>query len=90
MNSSDIKEVRKQLRTVAKELLPEVLTGALTEAVYTKLHNETVERLKMIEAQINQTLAQIDERQKTVQAFIMNQVTAASIPTPAPESKETA
>lgn len=78
MNSSDIKEVRKQLRTVAKELLPEVLGNELTQGVYTKLHSEIEWKLKQIESTIEETLKRIDQRQKDVQAFIMNQVAQQS------------
>ena len=56
----DQKELRKQLRIILRDVLPEVLTSELVVAVEKKLRVE-----------MNDRLNKIDERQKDVQSFLV-------------------
>lgn len=66
-NDSNIKEIRKQLRTVAKELLPEVLTNAILE----EIQNQTRLELMKLSDLVRQNLKEINDRQRSVQDMIM-------------------
>lgn len=73
-NESNVKTIRKQLRNVVQEQLPMVVTSELANDIYLRLQKEVRSQLMTIEANITATLAQMNERSKDVQSFIMNQV----------------
>lgn len=66
-----VKQVRGQLRQIAKELLPEVLASEL----FAVLHKEQEARLAEISRHVSEALKQMDERQRTVQNMIMREMT---------------
>ena len=62
MSDARVKDIRKQLRTVAKELLPEVLSPLLKEAMFKELQTLAEARLNNIEGLVLQALQKIDKR----------------------------
>lgn len=79
MSDKNVKDLRKQLKTVVADLLPEALSSAL----FLKLQQENRQRLDQIEKMVKDTLERIDSRGKDVQSFIMRQV-AESMPQTSP------
>lgn len=69
MSQSQVKELRKQIRNVVQELLPEILTAELFQQL-AKTNQEVLSRIKR---DIEKTLSDIDGRQKDVQSFIMRE-----------------
>lgn len=86
-HQANVKLLRKQLRNICQEILPEVLTNemvkAQTEGVITAMNG----RLDKITEHIQQTLDQVDQRSKDVQSYIVRQ-SAASAPQ-IPQAEET-
>lgn len=60
MNTKELKVLRGQIRQIVKELLPEVLGAELIQALERKLSDE-----------LKQALERIDERQKSLQAYMV-------------------
>lgn len=65
--SSELKELRSQLRNVVKELLPEVLTAE----VLMKIINE---RLDKIERDNKAVMQEMNERHKNTMGYLVRQV----------------
>lgn len=76
MSDKQYKMIRKQLRNVVQEILPEVLGGDL----FANLQKENSGRLDAITAEVRNTLKQLDDRSKAVQDYIMRQVELAQVP----------
>lgn len=80
MNSKNVKDIRKQLRNVAQELLPDVLKQELFTAMSEQIEKNLREifgaRLEGINDSIMSQLKQMDERSKDLQQFMLNQVQA--------------
>lgn len=81
MNSRDVKQIRSQLRQIAKELLPESLATAIATEQYARLQKEIYGKLQVIQAQVTETLTRLDERSKEMQMFVARQV-ASGVPVP--------
>lgn len=58
--SSELKQIRGQIRQVVKEILPELLNEALIEQLQKALSNQLQERLN-----------QIDQRQQELQSYMV-------------------
>lgn len=67
---NDIKEVRKQLRRIVKEILPEILTAEQYALI--KQHNEA--KLNELEKFIKDTLHEMNERHKNTMGYLVRQV----------------
>lgn len=78
--SNEAKLVRKQLRTIAQELLPELLKAELQSAMYKELTDQIHVRLDKITQTVKDTLNQIDERSKDIQSFAVRQSGVVSVP----------
>lgn len=72
---SNAKMIRGQLRQIAKEILPELITSELLNAIRNELRQELLIKLNAI-----------DERNKDIQAYIVRQ-SAPVVPNPL-ESKK--
>lgn len=70
---SDIKTLRKQLRNVVQEILPEILTAELVATIRKDQIVQIDARLNALAKQIQQTLDTIDQRSKDVQAYNIRQ-----------------
>ena len=64
--ANNSKELRGQLRQIAKEMLPELLASEVYRLVE--------EKLKEVQGSINETLKKMDDRSKDVQSYVMRQV----------------
>lgn len=79
------KELRKALRNVCQDLLPEMMK---TE-IYMQLQKENNDRLNHIIKTINEAVERLEQRQKDVQSFLVRQVTSAGgDPIRSPEAQE--
>lgn len=67
MSQSTLKDLRKQIRNVARELLPEIMQHELYAMVEIKLRKELTERLD-----------KIDRRQADIQSFLVRQTAVPS------------
>ena len=70
--SNKMKDLRKQLKAVVAEILPEFVRDGLFE----QLQKENKERLDLIEKAVRDTLAQIDARAKDHQHFVVREMLA--------------
>lgn len=77
---SDIKVIRGQLRQIAKEILPEVLSAEME----TKIMKHVDTRLDYMTNMIKSTLDQLDRRSKDMQSYVVRNV---GVPTKPPEEK---
>ena len=73
---SNAKVIRGQLRQIAKEILPEILTNELVEFIRNELRQELLIKLNAI-----------DERSKDIQAYMIRQ-SAPVIPNPLEPKKD--
>jgi hypothetical protein len=64
------KDLRKQLRNVAKELLPEILT----QAQFEELKRRIDEKLAQIEKDTKATMHTMNERHKDTMSYLVRQV----------------
>ena len=91
MSGKNAKDIRNQIRNVALEILPQVISNEAFAKLQTEMHS----RLDQVTAEIRQALTSMAERQKDVQNYLMREISAgqsarpASAPTPeqADESK---
>lgn len=74
MSDKNFKEIRKQLRNVSKDTIKDLLTEEVYASLELRLRQDMVKELGIIQSDIAETLATIDERSKNVQQFIMNQI----------------
>lgn len=72
--SNHPKELRKAVRNVTQELLPELLKSEVFSGLYERLQKEMISKLQAMQEEINTTLQRMDSRSKDIQQFIMNQV----------------
>jgi hypothetical protein len=70
---SNPKELRKQLRNVCQDLLPDLLKSELGQALHKDLSQVIQTRLNVVIANIQETLQQIDQRSKDIQGYIVRQ-----------------
>jgi hypothetical protein len=76
MNTKEVKDIRKQLRNVAQEMAPAILSSEVGTQMYKQLMQAVEGKLKSLEVQIQDTLTKIDERSKDLQAYAMRQIAA--------------
>lgn len=85
MSDKNFKTIRKQLRAVVSEALPELLKKQFYEEIHKDVAAQVQARLETIAKQVSDSLAQIDARSKDVQAYVLRN----SAPVVAPETTET-
>lgn len=73
---SDAKTIRKQIRNVAQELLPEALSNEVIQSIEASLRKQISAELEALKENVAATLQRMDERSKDVQTFILNNVQA--------------
>lgn len=73
MSDRDFKEIRKQLRTVVKELLAETIKEELKSQAYKELELKIHAELTKVAGQVKMTLDSVDKRSKDVQDFVLRQ-----------------
>ena len=76
MNQKQVKLVRNQIRHVAKENLEAAMSSVTIQEQYTKILHVVNVRLDKIQKDVNAAVKAIDDRQKDIQTFLMNQVQA--------------
>lgn len=78
MNDRDKKDIRKQLRNVAQELLPavmlDVMSSALMKSVSETLDATLNQRIDMINTYCKTSLEEQDKRAKSIQGFLLREV----------------
>lgn len=87
MSDKNAKDIRKQVRNVAQELLEPILKDELMKSVSSDLKTEMRAKLIEIQKEVQDKLIEIDERSKNVQTFILNQIQAELAKTPATPTK---
>lgn len=84
MSSLKPKELRKSLRNVVQEILPELLTKELESALYKTLEA----RVKKLEDDVKAELKVMQERHKSTMDYLVRQVSQpASAPAPKSDPK---
>lgn len=87
-NQRNVKQVRGQVRQIIKELLPEILGSEVINTIEQKLTKQATARLELITKNVQDTMKQIDDRAKDVQAYLVRQTTTAAPLTAQPASVE--
>lgn len=81
MSDKNTKDLRKQLRAVVREILPEILTAELVTASHREYTAKLEERLDAISKHLTDTLTAIDQRSKDMQSYVVR-----NLPAPPPKS----
>lgn len=76
MSDKNRKELRKAIRPVVEDMLPQVVTEQLTTAMYQQLAGELQAKLQVIEQSIHTALREMAERQKDVQSMLIREMMA--------------
>lgn len=71
-----MKEIRKQLRNVVKEFLPDVFTEALSAKIRENLSERLGTRMDEIAKDCKDVLKVIDDRNKEFQGYVVRQLTS--------------
>ena len=79
MSEHDMKSLRKQLRAVTKDLLPETLSQELKQEVFKDVMTAVDLRLKAVETTIKDVLAQLDKRSKDTLDMLVRQSQVPSV-----------
>jgi hypothetical protein len=74
MNGSAVKDLRKQIRNVVKEQLPELLRMELLKGIAEELRKDTATRLTMIESMVKTSLEKMDSRSAQIETYMINQI----------------
>lgn len=82
--SDNPKVIRKQLRNVVQDLLPELLRHELQLALYTKLLNDINKRMDEIGTHAKEALEKMDKRSQDVQGYAVRQLSLIPSPVTAP------
>jgi len=83
VSDKNVKQIRKQLRNVAQEMLPQVLESVVVAKIRQDIHEYVKTRLDEIFQMVKDTLNRIDDRQKDIQSMIVREFTQA-VPDTAP------
>lgn len=68
------KDIRKQVRNVVQETLPQILTQELCNNIYKILQQEMVKKLAEVSEMIRKDLSDINQQNKSVQDYLMRAV----------------
>lgn len=82
---SQYKLIRKQLRTVVKEMLEPVLKSEVVKAIHDDVANKMNARVNDLAKVLKDTLDRIDERSKDVLHYAVKQ---SAVPTPPTVTEE--
>ncbi len=80
----NLKQARGQMRQLVKEVMPEVLTAELKSAIYAELKEFINARLTAIHKDVEATMAEINQRSKDAQDYLVRNVQAPIAPMAAP------
>lgn len=78
MSDKNFKAIRKQIRNVVKEFLPDVLSTEYTASIHKRLSEELTQRMDVIANGARETLKNIDERQKDFQNYVVKEISKHS------------
>jgi len=67
------KELRKQLRNVVQDLLPDLIKSEFGESVRKELHAQSHARLDELMKNVQAMLKQMDDRSKDIQGYLVRQ-----------------
>lgn len=84
---SNPKELRKQLRNVVQDLLPDLIKSELGAAIHKSVSGIIQMRLDVMMKEIQNTLQTIDQRSKDVQGYLVRS-TLKSAPVTGEEGKK--
>lgn len=73
---SNPKELRKQLRNVVQEILPEILTKEVISVIQAELNKKILE----IETSTKKTMHEMNERHKDTMGYLVRSVTTVKKP----------
>lgn len=79
MSDKNVKELRKQLRAVVTESLPEVLKTELFKEVLTQVHKVNTANWEVLEKHIKDVLQSIDTRSKDTLSYLVRSATTPTI-----------
>lgn len=77
-SESNAKLLRKQLRNVVQELLPQLVTDELKAAMHQQLAIEIQKRLDNVTKNVKETLDMIDQRSKDIQGYLVRQTSTST------------
>lgn len=74
MSNHTAKELRKSLRNVVQDIMPEILTKEITASAFKQLRTEIQFQLKQIDTDIKKALKDMEDRQKDVQSMLLREM----------------
>lgn len=84
MSDKQYKMIRKQLRNVCQDLMPQVLVNEAVVAIEKTVTAHINTRLDVITQHVKTTLDKIDERSKDIQSYVVRNSGADQAPAPSP------
>jgi len=78
MGDKQVKRIRKQLKNVVEDLLPQVLTVELIQASQRQLKADVDIKLDAIDKHVRETLKAIDDRSKDTLGYLLRNVSPAT------------
>ena len=79
MSDRNFKEIRKQLRTVTKEIITDVLSTELVAAVEKRIQEQVQKRLDSLFEQHAFAMKQFDDKLRDVQGYIIRNTSTPSV-----------
>lgn len=76
MSDKTAKLIRSQVRNVCQEITPDILKQEVFELLYNRLREEIINRMAVVEANVNKALDDMAQRQKDVQGLLVREITA--------------
>jgi hypothetical protein len=71
MNDREIKEVRKQLRKIVEDLLPQILNDAFVKSIDKTVNANLDTRLAEITKHVAATLDKLDKRSQEINSYVV-------------------
>lgn len=85
---STLKALRKQLRPIVKEMLPDVLKNELVLLVAKDVKSFTEQSLSAIAKKVDSSLEEMNTRSKEIQSFVIRNSTTTPVPEVSPVPSE--
>jgi hypothetical protein len=74
MNGSGVKDIRKQIRNVVQDLLPEIMRMEIYKEIASEMRKDIATRLEVIETMVKNSLEKMDQRSMDVENYMINQL----------------
>jgi ppGpp synthetase/RelA/SpoT-type nucleotidyltranferase len=77
MSDKNVKTIRKQIRNICQEFLPEILTNELVYKLNKEITETVIARMDSLKERVEKQLEEMNNRSKDMQAYVVNQMGTA-------------